>query len=245
LDNHISLFDGANWNDYTFTNVQTIVTGVVSGFNYDFFVYPSGNAPSLEYVKWASDSARAIPTSFLDGVEVKSTDTTRKRVATLRANATNSFEDSVLRRFVINKYNQERRPLKITDNTDNANYPANTVFRPWLNNSNNKCEFVIGDNGTTVLLTFLALGSNGASAVVFYAAIGLDSASSKAGDCLSFQAKAPANTNGNATAIYQGSPSLGYHYLQLLEYAGTNVDMYGDGGVPTLMQLGAIGHILG
>jgi hypothetical protein len=48
------------------------------------------------------------------------------------------------------------------------------------------------------------------------------------------------------TAIYEGRPSAGYHYLACLEYVTSGTaSIYGDGGSPTVEQFGAIGRLLG
>ena len=52
-------------------------------------------------------------------------------------------------------------------------------------------------------------------------------------------------SNGiHAMSEYYAHPTVGYHYLQLTEYAyAATATIYADNGTPILFQQGGIGHI--
>jgi hypothetical protein len=243
----IATYDGVSaWSVIELTaDLSLDISGYTASKPYDIWVYDNGGTLTLDSTIWTNGTTRATALALQNGVYVKTGATTRRYIGTIYMDAASKCQDTVLKRYVWNYYNRTLKRFRIIESTDNWNYPANIVWRQWANNSANKAEFVIGVSENTVQLTFLGLGSNGASTVVFYNGIGLDATNAIAADSLSFQAKAPGNINGNSSTIYVGFPGIGYHYLALLEYAGTNTDFYGDAGVPLLMQLGGTGWLLG
>jgi len=70
-----------------------------------------GGTPTLEFLVWTSDTARATAIAISSGVAYKTGDLTRRYVGSFRTTATNATEDSPLKRFVINYYNRVPRTL--------------------------------------------------------------------------------------------------------------------------------------
>lgn len=121
--NQVPVFNGTNWVFVTIppAGVQfNAVTGTPFGGGgpglaantvYDVFLFSAAGTPTLELVAWATQNARAIALAVLDGVYVRSTDTTRLYLGTVRTevSAPGRFNDAPDGRYVWNYWNRVKR----------------------------------------------------------------------------------------------------------------------------------------
>jgi len=77
--NVISLYDGTKWVSYE-SNEISLALGTLATGNYDVFCYANAGVPTLEFLAWTNATTQAVPITKLNGVNVKSTDTTRRWV---------------------------------------------------------------------------------------------------------------------------------------------------------------------
>jgi len=108
----IGLYDGAVWVLYQCAEKTLALSALTTAKNYDVFVYASGLTCVMELsAAWTSDTTRTDAIAQQDGVDVKSSDHTRRLVGTIRASSSSTTEDSVAQRYVTNRYNDVARAL--------------------------------------------------------------------------------------------------------------------------------------
>jgi hypothetical protein len=134
---------------------------VVTGKNYDVFIFPSGATVGLELGSaWTSDTARADALGTQDGIFVKAADHTRLWVGIVRATASGQTEDSQARRFVANYYNPVPRAVESTDGVTRT-----TTSTTYIQIGLVQVEYLsLGEN--TVLLTGHTLLQAGQGVVI-------------------------------------------------------------------------------
>ena len=185
------------------------ISGYTAGKNYDIFIYNNAATPALESLVWTNDTTRATALVLQDGRYVKSGDLTRLYLGTIRITAvTGQCEDSAVRRFVYNQYNQVLRALFVAEAT---NHTYSGSYRKWNNSdTNNLIEWVAGIANTFPFYVdsrTVGVSSNYCALTAVY----IDGS-------VSFSAlfNYTANTieAGNTGVI---SEAIGYHYAQLYE----------------------------
>jgi len=244
--NRISLYDGANWNVRTSSEIATGgVAGGLANTNYDVFCYDNATVPTLEFSPWASDSARAIALVLQNGILVKSGAPTRRYLGTLRLTAAQLYEDSYTNRTLWNYYNRAYRPLRRTDPLDTWNYTTAT-WRIAGGNTSNQVNFVIGWSEDAVTAQVHAFSKNTNTLVNMIAGIGYDATNALASGCLTGGGmSALANSYVGQDAHYTTIPAVGYHFLAWIELSdatGTTT-WAGDGGAPASTQSGIQGWV--
>ena len=223
LGDTVSLYANGVWGYYFLPNGLSLsLSGFTASLPYDIFMYVQDGAPKLEALAWTSDTARATALVKQDGVYVKSGDTTRRYVGTIRTTSTTGqCEDSLRKRFVWNYYNRVAR-LAMRVDTDSHAYTTN-AWRQWEGSSDSQIEGVFGiaeDNVQVSIYTYWG----GALQVE----IGLQ---------IDDTAPAiPERTLATETAYLRFRyltnmypPQLGYHYWAALEYGQTGAtqsDLY-------------------
>lgn len=237
--NRIGVYNGTFWILKTFTELSLSLSGLAANTNYDIFVYDSSGTLTLEALAWTNDTTRATALTTQNGVYVKTGATTRRYLGTIRTTATiGQCEDSATKRYVWNCMNRVLMPLAVTEATDSWTYTG-TSWRSLNNSTSNRVAFVRGLNEDNVELNFVLHYSISAS--IMSAGIGLDSTSSPSG----VYSRGGSSVVAVTTAVYDGRPSEGYHYLQLLEYSSAaTTTFYGDNG-GTFLQSGAQGFTRG
>lgn len=235
VGNKIATYDGsANWTVSAFTEKSLTLT-LTSGFNYDIFIVDSTLA--LEALVWTNDTTRATALVYQDGILVKSGQTTRRYLGTIRASASNQTEDSFAKRFVWNYYNRVDRPMRVIDTTDSWSHNSASWHQANASSAN-QLAFVVGvaEDGIECTANAIAAVTGGIETV--HVGIGLDSTSAIASGSTTGAVYASNADAGSARAAYHGFPGLGYHYLAWLEYGyATGATFYGDNGI-TFMQSG-------
>jgi len=229
--NILSLYNGTNWNAYTFAELSLALGTLTSGKNYDIFAYVSGSTVTLELsTAWTSDTVRADAISLLNGVYIKTSNNTRRYLGTFRTTATTTTEDSITKRFLWSMHNQTQRPVQRFESTASWTYQA-TTWRYVNNSSLNRIECVFG---LPSLLDLKASGffSAGTTMQGSRISIGEDSSSSASSNCNIPDGATTANGYVGTTAFLTMNPTSGYHYYSWLEsaYTGVASTFYGDGG---------------
>jgi len=235
IGDKISLYDGTKWIWYTFAERSLSLT-LTSAKNYDVFLYNNAGTLTLELsAAWTNDTTRADALTTQNGIYVKSGATTRRLLGTIRASGTNTTEDSLAKRFVVNVDNLVRRPVYVHDATDSWTYTTAT-WRQKNASTANQFETVAPLAGLiTVDLIENAVATNATTANV-RSGIGRDVTNAFATQSTTGTARAgvtAVTTHAtNQISICRESVPLGYHYYAELEYsdaAGTTT-WYGDAG---------------
>ncbi len=154
--------------------------------------------------------------------------------------------DGPATRLVSNWHDQTQRSLKRVEATNSWTVTA-AAGPTWqlLNlTSGNRIEMVRTRNDSAVHLDFHQLTSISAGTV----SVGMDiDGVSTGSDADVFPSTNPNNlTPLIATALYNGKPGAGYHFIQLMELPNTvnNATFFGDIGNSSLYQAGATGWVM-
>lgn len=219
----IALYDGSSsWAYYTLSEISISLSGKTADTNYDVFVYDSSGL-TLELVAWTNATTRATALALQNGVYVKSGSTTKRYCGTIRTtSSTGQTEDSLARRFVVNYYNQKRRPLYQHDATDSWSYTTSS-WRSWNNSTSNRVEILSPLGESHVWVNFIAR-ANGQG----LAGLGLDSTTQTTLDAIA--GTYSVSVDNNDDCLLTRTVSIGYHYIQMLERGNASVTFYGDNG---------------
>lgn len=217
----ISLYDGANWNIRTFTELSIAVPSTTNVV-YDVMIQDNGSsAPTLVLAQWTNDVTRSVALATQNGVLLWTGVLTRRYVGTFRTTGiTGQTEDSFAKRYLWNFYNRAMRPMYRQDPTGNWNYTTAT-YRQANANTANQLDFVIGVSEETVHVIYVSAFSNTGSGVPVQNGIGFDSTNSlNTTQDFGGQTYSPAAiTIAQVTSTYQGIPTIGRHFLVMLEYS--------------------------
>ena len=110
----IALFDGGSWSILTFTETPPLsLIGLAPASNYDVFAYNNGGTVAIELSNpWSSNTVRTDAISLTDGIYLKSADTTRRWLGTIRTiGGGGATADSATQRFCLNYYNKVPKSL--------------------------------------------------------------------------------------------------------------------------------------
>lgn len=193
---------------------------------YDVFAYANTAlwTVELEATGWLNDSTRSVGLSLLDGVQVKSSDVTRRYVGSVRLASTNVF-DRVDRRWISNlPQNRVPRPLKVQEAT--ASWTGQTGTPEYVRaNSANQVSILSGTGDAFLSLTARLTASNTTAQVTLATGIGENSSVTPAADSIFGAAHTPAaNYNVHLAASLSKTPATGYNayaWLQYSQAAGT------------------------
>lgn len=216
----------------TIQNASTIT--VVVGFG--------NNGPTMELTAWTNDTTRASAVSLQNGRWTKTSDKTRLLVGTIRTTATTTTEDSESKRFVFNVYNRVERRLRVVESTDQWSYSSS--WRQTNASSTNKVEVLIGVAGDPLKMRGYYMCSVSSTACLVAVGVGVDSTTTNSAQL--FGGVCSTSAFAQVLCFYNGTPAVGYHALNTLEYsngASTTV-WYGDAGAPTVFQSGFSGEVL-
>jgi hypothetical protein len=243
--NRVSLYvPDYGWRVYSFAELTLDISGFTIAKNYDIFLYDNAGTLTLEGLVWSNDTLRATALLSQDGRWVKTGSLNKLYLGTIRMNAAGATCDTLKARFIWNNYNRANRAIKVIDTTDSWTY-ATATFRPMNNAAANKFEYVVGIVEEPIYLHYIQAAYNGgAGNVAFICGFGRDSTSVSTPTISGYGHAVGANIYSTAIAIFNDLPTLGFHYLQLLECATTGSTTFlGDGGL-TYQNSGAIGWIL-
>lgn len=225
MGNKISVYSGASgfWKTFTFSEISLSLAGLISGKNYDVFIYDNAGNLELQLSTWTDDTTRSTALTTQDGVYVLTGLTEYRYVGTFRTTSTSTSEDSVTKRFLWNLNNRVNRPMYKLDATASWTY-GTAAWRYARNQSSNRLDFVQGVSEDSVTTHVIGSMLNSVSAS-HYTGVGLDSSSTVVGVTVN---KNNPTYVGMAGGVYTNMPSAGFHFLAWLEYtASGTATIYG------------------
>jgi hypothetical protein len=244
--NCIGLYDGANWNRRTFSELSITNAGLAANTCYDVFIYDNAGTATIELLAWTNETTRATALTTQNGVLVKSGAVTRRYVGTIHSNAASQFYDTYAFRRVWNYYNRVLRPMRpALETTDTWAYTL-AAFRQANGNVANQLDYVIGVSEDAVTAQVQAFAKNTNANVDMIVAIGADSTTTMASGCFAYSgASQVANQYVGLQAQYTTIPAVGRHTLVWLELSAASgtTTWGGDGGAPTTSQAGIHGWV--
>ncbi len=185
----VPIYNGA-WTEEIFTEFSLALDGTAghtgyhqSGKHFDLFIYnDSGTLRLVSGPAWTNDSTRATALEYVGGVRMNAASMTARFgsgaldtvtvaqdrgtwVGTFRASADGQIEDSDVKRFLWNAYNQMDKRVFVENSAVNA-HTYNGAFRKWNNSDTlNKVEFITGEPATQLLAFSTALYAGAAGSV--------------------------------------------------------------------------------
>jgi hypothetical protein len=223
----VPLYDGENWGRRIFSELSLDISGYTASKNYDIFIYDNAGTLTLSGTVWTNNTTRATAITRQDGRYVKSGATGYLYLGTIRINSSGGqCDDAARQRFVWNNYSRLARTLNL-DCPGTSHFYSTATYRQLNNNSANQVEFVIGvaENNVHVQGSIDGIQDNGEGLSV---GIGYDSTAVNS----NLGANRMYHTGGVTMYTYVAMslsliPSIGFHYLALLEYvAAGNVAVY-------------------
>lgn len=215
INNRISLYVvGFGWRIYDFEELSLSLSTLSVNTNYDVFIHDDEGTLKLSVLGWSNDTLRASALSLQDGVLVRTNMPNYRYIGTLRTlTSGGACADCSDKRFLWNMYNRIPRRLYKVEEDETWTYSA-AVWRPLNNNNYNRLEIVIGIAEDLVDLQHSGYVTN----------------SSTGGQCVGIALDATNNNNADLRGYsetdfitifssFHQVVSIGYHYLQLTEWA--------------------------
>ncbi len=233
----VALYDGSStWNVCRIpsTGLSASVTSLATDTNHDVFVYDNSGGSdtlasgALALQPWTSNSARNAShlLTRIDGVWVKSSDTTRRYLGTIRTftdGGTVKVFDKARYRFVWNADNRILRSSHLNETA--ATWTGSGAWRICNANATAwQIFFVVGlshEDAITAGARCYSVSTGGTNAG--WIGVGYDSTSAPS------SSTNLTNWSGNTSADseYVVQPVQGYHYVAGLELANTGTQMRG------------------
>lgn len=251
--NRIALYDTSNskWKLLSSVEVSLAVTGRTTDLPFDIFAYNNSGTVTLEFLNWASATARSTAIARQDGVWTKSGDASRRYLGTCRPRSATSFHwvmhgSSAGTAARIDLWNMDNRvdiACEVRDATDTWTYTTNT-WRQARANAINQIDYVCGiaeDGGLAIAHGISSTNATLSGAVQRWTGIGLDSTTAPATYSLIGSVDSGSESSTNVAhelssyghyAIAAAQLSIGRHYLAWLEKseASGTTTWYGDDG---------------
>lgn len=231
----ISLYNGSNWELFSFSELSLALSALTSDRNYDIFVYSNSGTPALELsAAWAADgTTRTDAITIQDGIYVKSGAATRRYVGTMHTTSTTTTEDSHARRYLWNRCNPVTRRMLGNMTVSSWSYINKVSWRPSGGVSTDGTSRVAFVVGLASEATATAYQLADASANAFpNITIGLDRTSND--DSTGRGAPDKVSTRFYMDTMFTGTVAAGSHYFQVLELAS-------GGGATTPVFYGLFG----
>lgn len=146
--------------------------------------------------------------------------------------------------YVWNMYNRVPFVALSRDSTDTWTYNL-AAWQAANASSANRITYVSGLDEGFIDASYLGIAQSGAGGQLSETGVGYDSTTAIAGGTPGVAKSAAATQITPTTGLYSGTPGLGLHYVQALEYGPGSGTMtwLGDGGGPTATQMGLWLHI--
>lgn len=169
----IAVYDGTNWQRYTFTQLSIDVPDVTG--MHDVFIYDNSGTLTLEVLVWTNDTTRATALTTQDGVLVKTGALTRRYLGSFYSTTAGNgqIEDSYTNRYLWNYYNRVRRPMR-NNVGGNWNYTTATWRAASGSATGTQVNFCVGVSEEPVSGLVKVAVANSTAGVYFGVAIGLD-----------------------------------------------------------------------
>lgn len=227
--NLISLYDGFSWKTIEFPETPFALSGLTDAKLYDVWGRVNAGVLTLDLsAAWTSDTVRSQAYALQDGILVKSGDTTRRLLGTIRTTGATTTEDSVTKRFVSNAYNRVWRSLYRSETTSAWTYSTAGGFRQARASAANQVEAVFGIYGASIRLVVACIVQNAAFNGAGIAAVGYDSTTVPDQANLSGGGGYVGAINAitEARCDYRRNPDVGYHKFVWLEKSLTGTSTF-------------------
>jgi hypothetical protein len=217
----VALYSGSVWQLVSFTETSVAVPSTTTT-PFDVFAYNNSGTLTLETVNWTNDTTRATSLTTQNGVQVKSGAATRRYIGTGRTTSSSGqSEDSTSRRFLWNMCNRSPRKLLAQSATASWNYTT-ASWRPANNDTSTgvtRFESVTGLGREAANFEIRVGRTYNGSYSNCSVGFGVNSTSSavvelQGGDISTYYYP--------VTAFYSYVPSVGYTYIQWLEWCQAN-----------------------
>lgn len=136
-------------------------------------------------------------------------------------------------------YNRRPAQLFVQDSTAGWAYTS-AAWRAANNSAGNRIAFVCGLTEDGVQASYASLAFSTSSVVQVGISIALDATNAIAANASSFTTYFGTGSNNQISCVanYSGYPGVGFHYLQAIEYGGTNA-LFTSASGPTRSGLSA------
>lgn len=239
----VALYDGANWNIRTFTELS-IAVPATTNVVYDVTLQDNGTStPSLVLLQWTNDTTRSIALATQNGVLEPAGNLTKRYAGTFRTTGVSGqTEDSCAKRYVWNYYNRVQRSLCLQETTGSWTYTS-AAWRQARATATNQVDAVFGVAETLLTLTASSTSSNSAGSACL-TSIGQDSTSTPMSGIGGWMQAGGAGVPNTTTFMVTLYPAVGRHFFTWLEYAQANTCTFYGSNVLSNMG-GLLGWIQG
>lgn len=220
--NHLSLFDGVNWQDAApASEVSLAVTGRTTDLPFDIFAFLSAGVVTLEFLNWSSATVRATGLTRLDGVLVKSGDSTRRYLGSCRARSATTFhwvragDDLPCKLDLFN-----------CDNTVDVNFTLRALVNTWAYtiatwrqaqaSVNYQVDIMVGLQEESLEASLMVSSRNSTISIAREVGIGFDSTTAFTGTT-GETTNEVASITAHAVARVAHQPTIGRHFYAWLE----------------------------
>lgn len=245
--NRITLYNGANWDTFTFSELTLPLGTLTPSICYDVFAVLKGGTVSLEMLAWSSATARATALTTQDGVLVKTGDATRRYLGTFYTLTATTTEDSKSSRLLWNYYNRKARTMLATDTTNTWNYNSPTWRAANASTTVGvaRVQLVIGWADDIVRAQYYGIIVSSGASQGAGTGVALDATNTNHADSYGGRTGSSTTSGFTSPASYRAFVAVGFHFLQAVEATDGNALVFtGDNGT-TAMQSGLQAEVLG
>lgn len=222
VGNRIALYDGVNWQLATpASEVSLAVTGRTTDLPFDVFAFLSAGVVTLEFLNWTSATARATALSRTDGVLVKSGDSTRRYLGSIRPRSATTFHwvtlvtDLPVKLDLFNADNRVDIAFQLRAGTNTWAYTLAT-WRQCQGSVNYQVDVMVGVQDRWFVADLLVTSRNSTISIPRHVGIGFDSTTAITG-CTAATANTVASIEADQNARISHQPPIGRHFYAWLE----------------------------
>lgn len=223
-NNQIALYNGTSWVLFSSAEVSLAVTGRTTNLPFDIFAFDTAGVVTLEFLDWASATARATALVRQDGVWCKTGALTKRYLGTCRPRSATTFHwvtagvDLPAKFDLWNVDNRVRVGFQCIASTNTWNYTTAT-WRQAQASTNYQVDVVAGlvEERMSVQLKVTSLNTSAAGTLVEReAGLGYDSTTVVSGLCNAVSA-ALASALASHGGFLSKQIDLGRHFIAWLE----------------------------
>lgn len=215
--NHISLFDGVNWQDTApASEVSLAVTGRTTDLPFDIFAFLSAGVVTLEFLDWTNATTRATALVRLDGVLVKSGANTRRYMGSCRARSATTFhwvragDDLPCKLDLFNNDNRIDVNFTLRALTNTWNYTLAT-WRQAQASANYQLDIMVGLQEESLEASLMVSSRNSTISIAREVGIGFDTTTAFTGTT-GETTNEVASITAHAVARIAHQPTIGRHF---------------------------------
>jgi hypothetical protein len=220
--NRLALWDGAQWQlIFPPSEVSLAVTGRTTDLPFDVFAFLNNGAVTLEFLNWASATARATGLAKVDGVWTKTGDATRRYLGSIRPRSATSFHwvtsglDAPCKLDLWNADNKIDVAFQLRTGTNTWAYTLAT-WRQAQGSVNYQVDIMVGLQESYFTADLLVSSRNSTISIPRQVGIGFDSTTAFTG-VTSATANTVASIECDQNARISNQPGIGRHFYAWLE----------------------------